>query len=195
MLWWFSGPFYGAIWNSRLRLSSNEQWPKFGSKLFETVFTFFREKTLRPLHIISKLLANQNPKARPSSHTFIVHCQTPTQLGSVRTAFDLCIQLLCTLPYEKDPFSLVLSRQPPVPTTFVTSTPLPTDVKLETAQKALHYRLLPCLSEMWHKADKQMKPFYSATNRTTTFKCGSRRLLCGPTLFRYLPTTVNFRHR
>lgn len=55
------------------------------------------------------------------------------------------------------PYSFVLSREPPKPSTFITWKALPYYAKSETLPKALRYRFLNRLSGILHNANKRMK--------------------------------------
>lgn len=68
-------------------------------------------------------------------------------------AYD--IQVYCTK--GMNPFSMVLSRQPPVPTTFVPLTALQSDANAETLPKELRLRLLSKIAEMRHIPENRTK--------------------------------------
>lgn len=131
--------------------------PQFVNNLFDSLWTFLGVININTTAYHPQIngQTERNNKAIATRRCHYAEHQRDWDLFVQLLTFAYNTQDHCTT--EKTPSSLVLSRQPPGPTKFVSPRALPTDANGENSPKMLRLRLLSRIAGVQHNANKRTK--------------------------------------
>lgn len=135
------------------RFSHPGHCPHFASKCFGKVCTFLMLKPFTTMAYHPMKTVRRKDTTNPSLRSCVVIALQTIAIESHWYSVKYAYNTLVFCMTGTTPFSPVHSCQPPGPTTFVTRTKVTTGADKETLPKALCFRLLFGIAQMWHSAD------------------------------------------